>query len=241
MNEDRTAVIWSSIVDRARRESAAVSVRHVCLACRDVVSAGASVILGDTLGAQELVFATERIGEELMELQITGGEGPALDAAYGYGPVLVPDLTAREYATRWPGYAAGAVHAGARAQFAFPLRVGAVRVGALDLHRTKAGALTPGELADALAFADVALSVVLDERAGADWDEFPLHGAEVHQAAGMISVQLGVTVGEAMVRLRAHAYGHGLRLGEVAKEVVARRLRFTGVEDTPQNTEGEHR
>jgi hypothetical protein len=34
-----------------------------------------------------------------------------------------------------------------------------------------------------------------------------LHRAAVHQATGMISVQLGVTLQEAHLRLRAHAYG----------------------------------
>jgi hypothetical protein len=231
MKEDRSTTVWSSIVDRARRESATVSVRHVCLACRDAVSAGTTLILGDTLSEQEVVFATERLGEELVELQATHGQGPALDAAAGYGPVLVPDLAARECGVRWPGYSADAVRAGARAQFAFPLRVGAVLVGVLDLHRRTAGSPAPGQLADALAYADAAVSVVLNERAGANGEAFPLHGAEVHQAAGMISVQLGVSVGEAMVRLRAYAYAHSTRLGEIAKAVVARELRFTDLED----------
>ena len=48
----------------------------------------------------------------------------------------------------------------------------------------------------------------------------------VHQAAGMVSVQIGATVTEALIRLRAHAFRHGLLAGDVAKEVVDRRLRF---------------
>jgi hypothetical protein len=50
--------------------------------------------------------------------------------------------------------------------------------------------------------------------------------AEVHQATGMISVQLGVSLEEAFVRLRAHAFANGAALGDVAGEVVGRRLRF---------------
>ncbi|MEJ8644479.1 ANTAR domain-containing protein [Streptomyces sp. MS1.HAVA.3] len=42
----------------------------------------------------------------------------------------------------------------------------------------------------------------------------------------MLTVQLGVDVEEAFVRLRAYAYTHGRRLAEVAADVVARRLRF---------------
>jgi hypothetical protein len=50
--------------------------------------------------------------------------------------------------------------------------------------------------------------------------------AQVHQAAGMISVQLGVSLAEALVRLRARAFAEDRLIAEVAADVVARRLRF---------------
>jgi hypothetical protein len=52
------------------------------------------------------------------------------------------------------------------------------------------------------------------------------HHPEVHQATGMISVQLGVTATVALIRLRAYAYANDRALREVAGDVVARRLRF---------------
>jgi hypothetical protein len=42
----------------------------------------------------------------------------------------------------------------------------------------------------------------------------------------MVSVQLGVDVEEAFVRLRAYAYAEDRRLTDVARDVVGRRLRF---------------
>ena len=42
----------------------------------------------------------------------------------------------------------------------------------------------------------------------------------------MISVQLGVDLGEALVRLRAYAFASGAALGDVADDVVNRRLRL---------------
>jgi hypothetical protein len=42
----------------------------------------------------------------------------------------------------------------------------------------------------------------------------------------MVSAQLGVSVGEALVRLRAYAFGQDLPLTEVARRVVGRALRF---------------
>ena len=117
--------------------------------------------------------------------------------------------------------------------FAFPLRVGAVRLGALDLYQDRPGRLSDDQHADALVMADIVASWVLDAQAdappGALAGELE-SGAElygvVHNAAGMVSVQLGVSVTEAMIRLRAHAFAHERLLRDVAQDVVERRLRF---------------
>lgn len=87
---------------------------------------------------------------------------------------------------------------------------------------------------DALVYADTALLLVLDAQIGittpADSDRPNGHSpvlwhAQVHQAAGMVSVQLGVTPLEALVRLRAYAYGHDARLTDIARSVMEQRLR----------------
>lgn len=103
-------------------------------------------------------------------------------------------------------------------------------------------------VADALAFADAAALVLLDTRIeeteelaarsadGPPWEghlaDLGGHRAEIDQATGMLTVQLGVGVEEALVRLRAHAYAHGRRLAEVAADVVAHRLRIPPDRDT---------
>jgi hypothetical protein len=48
----------------------------------------------------------------------------------------------------------------------------------------------------------------------------------VHQASGMISAQLDVSIAHALIRLRAYAFANDRPLTEVAGEVVARTLRF---------------
>ncbi|WP_230686687.1 ANTAR domain-containing protein [Catellatospora vulcania] len=151
-------------------------------------------------------------------------------------PVLIPDL-ADGAMSRWPVYAP-AVHAeGVRAVFAFPLQVGAARLGVMDVFRTRAGMLSPDELTLALTFAEVAVATLLDghDSGGAGvadgWLDDPLGSrAELFQAQGMVMVQLRVSLAEAMVRMRAHAYVHDRRLYDVAADVVARRLSF----DAPQ-------
>jgi hypothetical protein len=125
-----------------------------------------------------------------------------------------------------------------RAVFSLPLQVGAIRVGVMDLHRATTGELDREQLADALVLADTACALVLDaaprEQPRPDRrlpePAVPQH-PEVHQATGMITVQLGVTAAVALVRLRAFAYAHDRRLREVAKDVVARRLRFASDTD----------
>jgi hypothetical protein len=82
-------------------------------------------------------------------------------------------------------------------------------------------------------FAEFALRLVLDEQAGIDSpagypvvDELSDSRPEIHQATGMISVQLGVGIAEALSRLRARAFAEGRPLSELAADVVTRRRRF---------------
>jgi hypothetical protein len=117
--------------------------------------------------------------------------------------------------------------------FALPLQAGAIRVGVLSLYRAVPGPLQAGELADVLVFADIALQLLLDASSGIIGSPGyrPLEGlsdrrAVVYQATGMISVQLEVSLAEALARLRAYAFAASTPLGEVAGEVVGRRLRF---------------
>ena len=120
-----------------------------------------------------------------------------------------------------------------RAVFAFPLRVGAIQIGVLALYRDREGGLGAGEFADGLVLADVAMQVVLGLQAGAEPDGLhallsaqPTYWAEVHQATGMISAQLDVSLDEAFVRLRAVSFAENRQLGEVAADVVGRRRRL---------------
>lgn len=66
----------------------------------------------------------------------------------------------------------------------------------------------------------------------------PLHRAAVHQATGMVSVQLDVSMEIALLRLRAHAYASERALGDVAQDVVARRLRFDDDKSGPTSPDG---
>lgn len=166
------------------------------------------------------------------ELQYSLGEGPCLDAFDRGAVVLEPDL-ANPAVTRWPAFSPPAVDAGARAVFAFPISVGAIRLGALDLYQDRPGALDDGQHTRALALAELIATWVLDRQGAAAPGSLAPSletGADfhfvVHNAAGMISAQLGIGIAEALVRLRAHAFGQDRLVSEVARDVVERRIRF---------------
>jgi hypothetical protein len=183
-------------------------------------------------GARGVAAVSEPAYEAIEELQFTLGEGPCLDAFVTRQPVLVPDL-AREALHRWPGYAPAAHGQGMRAVFAFPLQIGAARLGVLDLFRLETGTLSAAQFREALTFAEMAVTTLLDGQEGAPpggaadgLDDVMGQRAEVYQAQGMISVQLGIPLADALARLRAYAYSENRLLPDVAREVVARRLTF---------------
>jgi hypothetical protein len=183
-------------------------------------------------GMRGVAAVSEPAYEPIEELQFALGEGPCLDAFATRRPVLVPDLAAGAMG-RWPGYAPAVHHRGMRAVFAFPLQIGAARLGVLDVFRVEPGSLSTAEFREALTFADVAVTTLLNGQeqappgAVADGlDEVMGQRAELFQAQGMMSVQLGVSLADALARLRAHAYAENRPLGDVARDVVARRLKF---------------
>jgi hypothetical protein len=207
------------------------SLQRLCRAAVRVLPAtGAGVSVMSVEGVPVTTAASDTTSSLIEELQFTVGEGPCLDAYHSRRPVLTPDLMAVGQ-SRWPGYAPAAHGRGVGAVFAFTLQVGAARLGVLDIYRGQPGVLSAHSLNQALTFADVAVEILLDaqERAGADaaapaLDDALSTGFELYQAQGMVMFQLGVTLSEAMSRVRAHAFAHDRRLGDVAADIVARRL-----------------
>ena len=235
MRNPRVAEILSAIADGGGEQGTPPA--RLCAECLSALSvSGVGVALMTADGPSGVVLAaTDGRARQLEELQFALGEGPCVEASSSGRPVLRADLAVSGSAGsgRWPRFGAAVLDAGVRAVFAFPLRVGAIRVGVLDLYRDTPGPLTALDLADALAFADAATFVVLHLQ---DHDEYggvnsalsgPIdHQAVVHQATGMITIQLGVSLAEALLRLRAHAYATGQTVSAVAADVVDRRLFF---------------
>jgi hypothetical protein len=203
-------------------------------AVRALELTGAGISMMTRGGHRGTVCATDDVASVIEDLQFTLGEGPCVDA-FHTGPVMIPDLLDRLQLARtpWPQFTGEALAAGARALFAFPLHIGAIRIGAFDMYRDQPGPLTASQLGVALSFADAAAGSLLAERFGASIDlsidssqPGASYHAQVHQATGMISVQLDVAIDDAFVRLRAHAFSNEKPVNDVARAVVDGRLRF---------------
>ncbi|MDC0770703.1 ANTAR domain-containing protein [Streptomyces sp. HD] len=233
--ESRSVRIRMLVAEQAAGRGARVGVVDVCtaaVAALPVGGAGLSAMSGTA--PSHPLCSTDTVSEQLEELQLTLGEGPCVDAFVRGSAVLTPDLLTRGLQDRWMVFADAALEAGARAVFALPLQMGAISPGVLDLYANIPTVLDTEELADALAFADLATLVLLDARIdetggprGGPVEDLGAYRAEIDQASGMLTVQLGVGIEEAFVRLRAYAFAQGRRLADVAADVVAGRLRFT--------------
>jgi hypothetical protein len=227
---ERRERILERLLGRGRPELATTRLCEVCAEVTGMSGAGIMLMSGDV--PRGSVCSTDEVSALIEDLQHALGEGPCIDAYEHDRPVLEPDL-AHPTTPRWLAFTGPAVEADVRAVFGFPLQVGAVRLGALNLYRDRLGPLSDDQHADALVMASIAAQAVLmlqanappgtlatELEAGAD-----LH-LSVHQAAGMVAAQLDVSVGQALVHLRAYAFGNGRPLAEVAEDVIARRLRL---------------
>lgn len=229
---DIRIALRSIIADTDSVDSAAA---RICSAVSELLPlTGAAISISGQPDVRGTVCASDSVMARIEELQFTTGVGPCVDAITTGRPVIVPNLDERAE-SRWPGFAIEAQRAGAQAIFALPLRIGAIRLGAIDLYRDSPGGLTNGALADALTVADAATFAVITMQGHTPagefdeewWDITSFYRADIHQATGMIMAQLGVRAAEALVRLRARAFAEGLGAAALAVKIVAGEIDFS--------------
>lgn len=202
----------------------------LCLSCRRAANAdGVGLAVLSSAGMPEPTYVSDARSQLIEDLQFTLGEGPCVDAVRFGSPVLLDDVrTVSDANDRWPGFVKEIEASGVRALFAFPVRVGAIALGTLDLYRDEPGTLSAGELAAALRTVDQIASVLLDiGAAGGDGVAEHSYRMVVHQAAGMVMVQAGIGITTALSRLRATAFSEGIAINDLAADVVAGRRRLS--------------
>nr|WP_232328161.1 GAF and ANTAR domain-containing protein [Kibdelosporangium sp. MJ126-NF4]CEL18206.1 hypothetical protein [Kibdelosporangium sp. MJ126-NF4]CTQ90563.1 hypothetical protein [Kibdelosporangium sp. MJ126-NF4] len=202
----------------------------VCVVSVEVLPGvdAAILTLRGSARAQEVLGASDAWAAGLAESQYTVGEGPGVEAFTDGRPVLVSDLASEQ--ERWPGFTEMALAAGVVAVLAFPLRVGAIKMGTLEFVRRHAGALTQDAINDTALVAELATASLLRqagnaERTGHAFAPRPVTSfQDVNVATGMLAAQLKIDLNDAFSRLRAHAFAEGRSVLDVARDVLERRL-----------------
>ncbi|WP_235039188.1 ANTAR domain-containing protein [Kibdelosporangium aridum] len=225
---ERHQRLWRLVTERAGRRHFPGWAGVVCDVAVDQVDIDAAAIsLRSSSRVEELAATSDAWARRLEELQYTAGDGPGVEAFSRGGPVLVTDMATVDQ--RWPGFVDAAIADGLAAVFAFPLQAGAIQLGTLDLYRHQPGALSADALADATVLADLATTALLTDVAPtrtAPWarEDTPGHYDDVNVATGMLAAQLRISVDDAFLRLRAHAFSTGQAVLEVARAILARQL-----------------
>ena len=214
------------------------SANRLCQACVELLEVDGAAISVVLDGVTEGTFgSSNELSRRIDELQYTFGEGPCLDAVRQGQSILVDHLGLAAD-QRWPAFSAGALDSGVEAVFAFPVKLSASTLGALDLFRHSIGPLSELSLSGAHWAAELAALPLLDlanedadregDHPGNDgWDELSSLGRiEIYQATGMVMAQLDVGPAEALIRIRAYAFAHDRTASEVAWDITERTMRF---------------
>jgi hypothetical protein len=228
MTSDRLIDIFALL---AQREVENPHGGSLCTVAAEIIDLSGAGIALSSDGAQLTSLCTSNeVAGTLMDLEITLREGPCSDASSGEDVVSEADLIVNQKA-RWPVYTPLATSAGARAVFGFPVRIGAIRLGALSLYRDESGSLTEHQASDGYLMASVVARAVLAMQAGApagslasELEHEAAFDFTIHQAAGMVAVQGTMSIGHALVALRTHAFGSSTALLALARRVVAREI-----------------
>ena len=229
LSAQRLAQVFVEVSDTLVDEFDLLDFLHM-LTLRTAELATASVVglvLADQRG-QLRFMAASREDARLLELfQLQNDEGPCLDAFRSGSPVLNNDL--RQDAGRWPRFAPHATAAGFRSVHAFPLRLRAQVIGALNVFGAEDGArLEAQDVPLVQALADMASIALLQERLirqGQVLTEQLQRALDsrviIEQAKGAVAQSHGVSVDEAFAMIRTYARRNNRRLGVVAQAIVA--------------------
>lgn len=193
---------------------------------------GASIAVFDASGRQSTVWASDETAARIEDLQFDLGQGPHWQALSSGAPVLLSD-TRSDFHEEWPLFGAALSQLDVGALYSFPMALGAVTVGVVDLYSHRPLVLEQADYVLAIALCgQVAKHAVFDAVQGAAregvgaFDNAPAMRREVHQATGVVLVQIGSSATEAFFVMRAYAYSRELSLLAVAKDVLAGRIDF---------------
>ena len=191
------------------------------------ITGAAISTLGSPFGT-ETICASDEQAARIDELQFDLGEGPCWQALSTHRPVLSSDI--RNPSAAWPMFAQAIGTSEVGGLFAFPMFIGSLNIGAVDLYATRPGSLSASQIDDATVLVALAARQVLRRALRSlpvvtdDADDEGYSHRVVHQATGMILARLDLPAADALLVLRGYAFSHGRTVRDVATDVVARKI-----------------
>lgn len=223
---------WRVLADRLDGHTASSPLGNaICTLMSECLGTGRVGLVLCLDGSHNPLASTDPVAGFLDEQQFALGDGPSWDCAVSSLPVLAADLGSAENGARWPAFSPVAEGCGTRGAFSFPLQVGLVTIAVLTAYRDRASALSASEYVDGLTAASLATTAMIAEQTGehvgalaevfrAGIDD----RARLQRAAGMVAERNTISILEAMVNIRSHAFSTGRALGEVAQDICDRKL-----------------
>lgn len=210
---------------------------RLCWASVDIMDVdGAAITVSNVEPEHTTLATTDPIAQRLEDLQELLGEGPGPDA-YRSGTIIIATID-EVVRRRWPVFVPAAKAAvGPLQVVAVPMRPAEEPLGVLSLYQHRPRPLAHGP--EAVQFLANSIGVALlrdlvgDQLHADTWKAETWSGrARVHQATGMVIAQLGVSAGDALALLRAHAYASETTLDRIATRILDRRLDFSTIDDS---------
>jgi GAF domain-containing protein len=188
---------------------------------------GAAVTLFGAGLVETLTVVSDPAAKAAQDLEFALGQGPSRDTMTSRRPIRA--VGPHGLRRRWPHYGPEVERLGIHSIAAVPVELTGMPLGALTLfgprqHRDFDSLLTLGGTV-------AAMLVSRDDGTDDRGQQCPLladadHRAVVHQAAGVVSVQLGCTIPDALALIRARAFTDDQPVESIASDIVEHRLRL---------------
>jgi hypothetical protein len=170
------------------------------------------------------VGASDRLAQQIDELERRAGDGPCIDAIEEETPQIDTNLTTPSL---WPKLASVLVaETPVRGAMGFRLLVNKRKGAALNLFSDTPNMFddeSAGRAAVLASFASVAINAVAKGEDAASLRRGLLSNREIGKAVGMLMMLYDMTEDQAFDLLRRHSQALNIKLAEVAREVIDRR------------------
>ena len=229
---DRFVSALSEMTDPALAGPELLPVRLARACAHTLEVEDASLSLVDSLQQRIPLGASSDAADVAERLQFTVGAGPCKTAQETRQPVFAVEDDMRQ---KWPVFSEllfGATPF--RAIVALPLQPALAGPGAIDLYFRTSAEVLALDVFDAVAVGELVTSSLSDAAVWSEWtpSEGPewMHGpvperrAAVWEAIGKLSVELELGAQDALTLIRAHAYGAGVTVDDVAADLLSGRL-----------------